>query len=74
MNQQTFRSMKPIGDELYEIQFAHRRISLNLPIIIGVQILFEAKLEMLKFYYEFLLYFVPRDHIGTVLMDTGQGK
>ena len=57
---------------MYEIQSAHRNIQLNLPVIVGMQILYQAKLEMLKFYYNFITYFIPRHLVGTVLMDTGK--
>ena len=72
VNQPLFRHMTKLSSELYEVQSAHRVIPVDTPITVGLQILFEAKRVMLSWYYEFLVKYIPRDHFGTVLMDTGK--
>lgn len=55
---------------MYELQCAYKKIKLDLPQQIGVNILFEAKLRMLQYHYEFLSYFLTPDSFSHILMDT----
>ena len=71
INDPQFRHLKPIGDGLYEMQQAYRRIKLDTPVQIGVNVLMEAKLEMLKWHYNFLSYFITKDMFSHIFMDTG---
>ncbi len=63
--------MKKLGDSpVHEVVLGKRSIVLDLPIQIGVNILLEAKLHMLKFVYSFVNVFIPRHLRSTILMDT----
>ncbi len=63
--------MKKLGDSpVHEIVMGKRSIVLDLPIQIGVNILLEAKLHMLRFVYSFVNVFIPRHLRSTILMDT----
>lgn len=70
VNEPQFRSMKTIGDQIFEVRSAHRRISIDVVLTNGLTILFEAKLMLLRWHYSFLSYFIPRDRFLHVLTDT----
>ena len=63
--------MKRLGDSnVCEISMGHRSIVLDLPIQLGINVLFEAKLHMLKWYYNFVSVFIPRSLRSSILTDT----
>lgn len=70
VNEPQFKSLKTIGPDLYEVRSAHRRIKIDVVLTNGLTILFEAKLMLLRWHYEFLSYFIPRDRFLHVLTDT----
>ena len=71
VNDVLFKSMKRLGEcNVHEISMGNHQISLNLPIQIGITILLEAKLHMLRWYYCFVSVFIPRSLRATVLTDT----
>lgn len=70
VNESQFRSMKPIGDDIYEVRSAHRRIKIDVVMTNGINILFEAKLLLLKWHYSFLSYFIPKQMFVHILGDT----
>lgn len=61
--------MSGVGEDLYEIQMAYKRITVDTPLYIGVNVLFEAKIQLLKF-HRFLAYFIRREHFSHILCDT----
>lgn len=70
VNSSRFKSLDVIGDELYELDMGHRRINMNMPIYIGIEILQNAKIRMLSFYYDFLLKFIHPSDMNCILSDT----
>ena len=72
VNDPLFRDMKPIetvGD-MYEISRAYRKVSLNLPLYIGLNILLNSKKKILEWHYSFLCVYLEKEHFSHVLMDT----
>ena len=65
-----FYDMTELPDDYYEVEKTKKKINLDLPIHIGVFILNYAKLRMLEFYYNFLDYYLPREDIQIIKMDT----
>ena len=57
---------------MYEVQQAYRRIRLDMPVVIGISVLMEAKLRMLEWHYDFLCYFMLPDTFSHIFMDTGK--
>ena len=72
VNDPMFRSMSNIETvaDMYEINKAYKRISLNLPIYLGVNILLESKRLMCFWHYNFLSIFIERAHFSHIIMDT----
>ena len=70
INDPQFRHLKSIGSDMYEIQSAYKKIRLDVPVHIGVNILFEAKLRMLEYHYDFLSYFLLPESFSHIIMDT----
>ena len=70
VNEPQFRSMKPIGDDIFEIQKAYRRIKIDVVMTNGINILFEAKMKLLQWHYSFLSYFLPKNVFSHVFCDT----
>ena len=70
-NDPVYLKMCGLDDDLYEIESAKTKITLNLPIYLGYFILQYAKLRMLEWYYDFLDKFVDRSDFEYVEMDTG---
>ncbi len=56
--------------DIYEIVMAYKRITMDMPIHIGINILLLSKLRVLEFAYSFIDYFIPRHLYDPVLMDT----
>ena len=65
-----FYDMTELPDGYYEVEKTKKKINLDLPIHIGVFILNYAKLRMLKFYYDFLDYYLSRDDFQIMDVDT----
>ena len=65
-----FYSLTELPNGYYEVEKTKKKIILDLPIHLGVFILNYAKLRMLEFYYDFFYYYLPRDDVETVEMDT----
>lgn len=59
-NQTRFKSEKSIGANLYEVQLGRHTIRIDLPMQIGLNILFNAKLIIAKFAFNFVDYFIHR--------------
>ena len=70
MNSPQFRSMKCLDTDVYEVCSAYKKISIDLPVYIGLNVLLEAKLHMLKYVYSFLAFFVPGSCLNHLVMDT----
>ena len=63
MNDPLFRKCNNIGQDLFEIELAKRKIKMDLPIQLGYHILQLAKLRMLQFKYDFLdVYCLPNSY------------
>ena len=65
-----FYNLTELPDSYYEVEKTKKKISLDLPIHLGVFILNYAKLRMLEFYYDFLDYYLPREDFEVLEMDT----
>ena len=72
VNNPRFKNLSRINDDLYEIESAKGRITLDLPTYLAFTVLQLAKLHMLRFYYEFLDVFVDRSKFHYCNMDTGK--
>ena len=70
VNANRFKSLSVIDDELFEIESGYSTIEMNLPIYLGFEILQNAKIRILSFYYDFLLKFIHSSDINCVLSDT----
>ena len=53
-NEQNFKKVTCLGDDLYEIQSTPKSITIDLPIYLGIWILQFSKLHMIKFMYNCL--------------------
>ena len=51
-NQRTCKSLHPLGNDLYGVEFTPNKIVFDLPIIIGMQILQLAKSRLLEVKYD----------------------
>ena len=71
-NDNRFKKLCELKDELFEVESAKNKITLDLPIYLGYFILQYAKLRMLEWYYDFLDKFVERDDFEYIEMDTGK--
>ena len=70
VNDRHFRQLEELGDDLVEIQSAKQLLKFNVPIQIGFMVLNYAKLALLKFYYDFLLKYLPLDGFCLIQADT----
>ena len=70
MNSPFFSSMSAINEELYEVQSFKKKVSLDLPIQIGLMVYNMAKLKMLEFVYDVLKKFVDVKSYSLCEMDT----
>lgn len=70
VNESRFRSMKQIGQDVYEITAAKKRLTVHQPIYVALFVLCAAKLQQLKFVYDSLFRYVDRRLFTTVLTDT----
>lgn len=70
INDPLFINMTELDENIFDIEKAKQRITLNLPVQLGYFILQYAKLRMLQFYYDFLDKFVDRSDFEYSEMDT----
>ena len=70
VNSNRFKSLSVIDDELFEIESGYASIEMNLPIYLGFEILQNAKIRILSFYYDFLLKFIHPSDMNCILSDT----
>ena len=49
---QNFLSLEEIYDDFYEILSEKKKITLDVPVVLGFSVLQYAKLRMLQFYYD----------------------
>src|SRR5690606_31989379 len=59
-----------ITDVAYEMKLAKKKVDCNLPIQVGIAVYHMAKLQMLRFYYDFLLKYIPRNKFQLIETDT----
>ena len=65
-----FFNLTELPDGYYEAEKTKKKINLDLPIHLGVFILNYAKLQMLEFHYDFLVYYLHREDFEILEMDT----
>ncbi len=65
-----FRSLEEIVKDFYEIEMEKKRVTVDIPIVLGFAILQYAKLRMLQFYYDCLDRFIDRRDFQLCEMDT----
>lgn len=70
INHKHFHSLNEIGDNIIETENAKANVKLDVPIQIGFFVLEYGKLTLLKFYYDFLLKFVPFEKFCLIEADT----
>lgn len=70
VNNPRFNNLQEISDDLLEIQNRKSKLRLNVPIQIGFFVLEYAKLSILKFYYDFILKYLPLDGFCLIEADT----
>lgn len=70
VNDSRFQKLTELDCEVVEMESKKKRIHLNLPIQLGYFILQYAKLRMLQWYYDCLLYYVDRSDFEYIEMDT----
>ena len=58
-----FFHLTELPDGYYEVEKTKKKINLDLPIHLGVFIFNYAKLRMLEFYYNFLVYYLHREDL-----------
>ena len=49
---QNFLSLEEIYDDFYEILSEKKKVTLDIPVVLGFSVLQYAKLRMLQFYYD----------------------
>ena len=70
VNKVNFKSLAPLGDDVYEVQSAHNNLRIDLPIYLGFQILQLAKLRLLEFAYDFMYVYCKPDLFQYLHCDT----
>ena len=69
-NDPRFRKCTTIRDNLFEVEMAKKKITMDLPIQLGYHILQLAKLKMLEFKYDFMDKFCTPNSFEYIEMDT----
>ena len=69
-NRNQFKRATDLGEDIFEMEMAKKKISLDLPVQVGYFILQLAKFKMLTFYYDFLDVYVSRKNFQLCQMDT----
>ena len=70
VNEPQFRQLNILGNDLYEVEMAKKKIKYDLPLHIGFFVYQYAKLWMLAFYYDFLDKYLDRSDYAYIKMDT----
>lgn len=70
INDPRFKALNVIDNDLYEVESGHKTIKMDLPIYLGFEILQNAKIRMLAFYYDFLSKFIHPSDMNCILSDT----
>ena len=70
INKNNFKKLDEIGENIYEIHMNKRTISLDTPLYVANFILNQAKLMLLKFYYNFLVKYLEPDSYQLLESDT----
>ena len=70
VNDPRFRHCTPLDDGLYEIEMSKARIKMDMPNYLGFFILNNAKLHLLKYYYDCLDFYVDRSNFELTECDT----
>ena len=70
VNNNLFKHMTELPDEMYEVELSKKMISLDVPIQLAFCILQTAKQLLLSFYYDGLDYFLPRSSFELTHADT----
>ena len=70
VNEQRFLHKSELSDSVFEVEFSRSNSSVDLPLQIGFSILNYAKLSLLSFYYDFLLYYLNRNDFEFLECDT----
>lgn len=70
VNERRFRHCEELSDTMLEVEKAKTTVKLDVPIHVGAFVLDRAKLILLRFYYDFLLKFLPFDSFCLVQADT----
>ena len=65
-----FYSLTELPDSYYEVEKMKKKIDLSLPTHLGVFTVNYTKLRMLKFYYDFLDYYLLCEDFEVLEMDT----
>ena len=70
VNNTRFRSIEELDDDVFEVQLVKSIINLNTSIVLGFTMFQTAKLKMLLFYFDFMMYYFHDDKFAYVAMDT----
>lgn len=70
VNDPNFKKLTHIGADCYEIESLHPTYKMDLPTVLGISVLSDAKLIMLQFYYDFWMRYFPVSCHRPLLTDT----
>ena len=70
VNEPQFCQLNILGNDLYEVEMAKKKIKYDLPLHIGFFVYQYAKLRMLAFYYDFFDKYLDRSDYAYIEMDT----
>ena len=70
INDKSFKSLKELEKDLFEIEKRKKTVAWNLPNHVGFFVYQAAKLRMLEFYYDCLDYYLNREDFEACQMDT----
>ncbi len=70
INRATFKCLHQLDDNLFEVEAFKQKVIQDMPLQIGFFVYQEAKLHMLKFYYDFIDQFIDRRDFQYCAMDT----
>ena len=70
VNDSRFKCLRPMADHVYEVECGYRRIELDVPVYVATNILMEAKMALISYCYDFLMYFVKVEHFNIAFLDT----
>ncbi len=70
INDPHFKHFEQISDDTYEVFSSKRKMKMNVPLQVGAAVHDLAKLRTLKFYYDFVDYYIDRSDFQYLPMDT----